>query len=384
MTTLICYVSPPSKLQVQTPFITNDSELGPMTFRGRQTNEAPTCYAIAKLHHRGNHLDRIIALKTSKSDYYTYKQAIEYYCSTNKITIPEFCPICTETDESSSDMLKNVLDKLQQNEKIILETTGGPRTAVTMLTLLSRFLHEKGSKVEFSTYAEYDENDDYNRTGTVVVTQTDQLFDLLEATSMFASTGNTKSLKDVCEKLNIPERPQFFTASREFFTAMLVCNTSVIEDKIEAFEKAVETIKNADYSTETVNAVIFKHMLIGIIEKKMTFLGADDKVLELMVWCNENGYLQQAVTILNECIRAKGDGKYVGRYQVDKVEKNVIICLRNSINHATGEAIDAENNIPSGIRNKVMGKVDKMIATPNEIKDFVCSVLKKIRDGRYR
>ena len=365
MNTLICYVSPMSARAGKKPFISDFGEL-----MGNQTNEAPTFYAIERLRKVGAGLDRILALITPESDYDTYRGAVENYCINKNIPKPEFTPISIESNVSSADMFVKVLDKLQPDEKIILETTGGPRTAVTMLTLLSRFLHAEGISVAFSAYAEYDSK---KGSGTVGITHAHELYALLEATSVFVSTGNTKELNRACKRLAIPERADFFKATREFHTAILVCNAKDIEERAKALQAAVEKMKAADYETPSANAVVFKHMLLEMIEKKMKFIGAENILVEVVQWCSDNWYLQQAVTILRECL-VKVQG-----HRLPAVDYHTLRCLRNSINHAEGRAIDEHFTIPPAIRPIVLARVDNMLLDPNQITIFVGNILTDIR-----
>jgi len=43
----------------------------------------------------------------------------------------------------------------QQDDNIIIETTGGYRNVVTALTLYARFLKYRGTNVAFSTFADF-------------------------------------------------------------------------------------------------------------------------------------------------------------------------------------------------------------------------------------
>ena len=368
MYTLICYVSPDLKSSISSeiPFC---SDLG--VIKGKQTNEAPTIYAIKKLYNEGKRLDRIIAIITKESGYDTYKRRVEGFCSQNGLVAPFFDnDIFMETTASSADMLKEIIKKLTPDDRIIIETTGGPRTAVTTLTLLSRFLHRTGKHVVFSTYADYDKD---NCKGVITVTQDHQLFDLLEATSVFLSTGNTDKIKEACSGLDIPNIDEFLTAPIDFINSILVCNTSTVEDNAKKLKKAIIDMEIMEYNETTANAVIFRYILVNEIKEKMSFINCTHKypIIDIARWCINNGYLQQAVTIINEKIVHLKDKCDRQVNLLEEYDLHAVQCLRNSINHAAGRAYVDNRKTPVQYRERIKVEIDSMLCDPDKIEAFL-------------
>ena len=379
MNTLICYVSQTTQPEKKR-FQADIKDFG--IIEGVQTNVVPTLYAIERLRGKEKEqLERILALTTGASDYDGYKKEVINYCEAKGIILPTFIEIETTIGEGAGEILSKIIDKLEGSEKIILETTGGPRTVATTLTLLSRFLQANDGDVRFSTYAEYDGS---TKEGTVGITNAHELYELLEATSVFASTGNAYKLKKVYEKLKFPGRADFFIAMREFYNAIILCNSELVEDKAIKLAEQIEIIRSTKMEGSTAREVVFQHILVKIIEKKMKFIGAQNPMIEIVQWCSDNGYLSQAVTFIKEVlleISREGEEKIykIGGVEFSEFEASKAICLRNCINHASGGAIDEKTNIPKNIRSDVLEKVEKMLKEPNEIKQFVDNILEKTR-----
>lgn len=385
--TLICFVSSTSKDASMQTFQSDLDGMG--TFSGTQTNVAPTCYAIERLRRRvyGNNalasispvLDQIIAVRTTGvrgSNYDGYMQEIKAYCTSKGMLFPEFVDIEIGDTATHAQILDKVLNKLDKDTSVIIETTGGLRPTITAFSLLARILQTKGTKIEFSTYANMN-------TLTVGITDDHQMYTLLEAASTFADTGNEKELNNIRNQLGIADIP-IFKAMRQFRSSVLVCNIRTLEDNIRALHNAFNMLKTDTSIAVTANGIIFKHILLEMIEYKMCFVNSKHPLIDVVQWCANNGYLQQAVTILYEKLLKNSNYKHCG---ISRKSYQTIRCLRNGINHAAGQTFADDQSIPLDIRQEVIEKVDKMLNNPSEggnadlnaIKGAIESALVKIR-----
>jgi len=371
--TLICFVS---DTKPDAPKHTFKSDLG--EFSGVQTNVAPTCYSIERLKKlQGDHgvmsgiappLSRILAIRTRISNYDGYKREVEAYCKSKGMLSPEFKEIFIEDNCTHAEILNELIQRLQNDapSSVIIETTGGFRPAITAFSLLARFLMMKGTVVKFSTYAN-------TSTKIVSITEDYQMYALLDATSTFIDTGNAKELNALRSQLNIPDIAYLFKAMKQFHSSVLICNTLTLDDNIKALQDEFQKLKSDSSDVTTVTGVVFKHLLLEMIERKMSFIASPDPLVGVIKWCVDNWHLQQAVTLLHEKLLKKNKCK---KYGISDMQLEVIRCLRNSINHAEGKAF------PTDMRKEVMDKVDRLFSDPeslNLIKGVVESALKKIQ-----
>ncbi|MDR0999890.1 MAG: TM1812 family CRISPR-associated protein [Clostridiales bacterium] len=332
---------------------------------GAQTNEAPAAYAVNRLAQKNKKIDRIIALVTpaaKESALEKFKATMTKLSPSTKIIVA-LIPNDVTATELLSKTLKNLLP-IKPPDSVILDTTGGFRNAVNALTLLSRFLRYEGVDVEFSTYS------DFTTKRVTDTGETDGLFELLDAVNIFATTGNARAIKDVFPKWKLAEKIAFFRATQNFYDSLLICRASRIEVDIKALQAAIDGLAKADYDAGSSRVLVFKELVLAIVEQKMTFLSSPTLLLDCIKWCGDNGYLQQAVTFLKESVVKNNSGR-----MLDRFEFNVLRYLRNNINHASKKPIYDENATPREIE-----KVTHLLDNPNDIKGFVESLLTKIKE----
>ena len=157
MTTLILFLS---QLHANAKEEEYQTDLD-FSIKGIQTNEAPTKYAIKRLHSGGKKLDRIIAfvtLEAENSAFAHYLNTIEAYCKKEKIHCPVIQSVRIPDSVEISELLQKLIDSVfpfDEKDSIIIETTGGYRNAIHAFTLFARFLHYLNIRTEFSTFSDY-------------------------------------------------------------------------------------------------------------------------------------------------------------------------------------------------------------------------------------
>lgn len=269
---------------------------------GAQTNEAPTKYAIQRLMHNDATLDRILAFVTPKAKetaFEHYKSSIESYCTEINIVCPEIIPIeDIPNDVTISDLLQKTILNLfpiESGDSVIIETTGGYRHAVNALTLFSRMLRYIGVQIEFSTYSDLQEKK------VTDTKETDDLFAMLDAVNLFATTGNPRALQDsIRDVTGIPEKSEFTKTLGAFYNSILCCKFEQLDDVIKNLSLAIDSFIKMEYDATDTKRLILRDLVIQIVLNKMKFVYEKDYFIKLIRWCCDNDYLQQAVTILWE------------------------------------------------------------------------------------
>jgi hypothetical protein len=117
-----------------------------------------------------------------------------------------------------AELLRKTIDAVfpvSEGDRVIIETTGGYRNAITALTLFSRFLRYSGISVEFSTFS------DFQSKKVADTRESDDMFDLLDAVNLFATTGNAQKIDDLFSKspLTFARRKKNSLPRRGNFTA---------------------------------------------------------------------------------------------------------------------------------------------------------------------
>jgi hypothetical protein len=268
------------------------------TVRGAQTNEAPVKYAMMRLKKTGRSIDRIIALVTPKareSALERFKAEIAKESHPHEINI---VAVDIPDDVTIAELLQKTLDSLQpmeQSDSVIVETTGGYRNAVNALTLTARFLRHVGISVEFSIYS------DFWQKHVADTKETDEMFELLDAVNVFATSGNPKLLINALRSFkNSHEKTEFVKSIRSFYDMVLCCKISSLDSVIKDLRLGINNMLNAQYDASNPKLLVFRDLVSKIVRSKMGFVFESEYLKPLVRWCCENDYLQQAVFILWE------------------------------------------------------------------------------------
>jgi hypothetical protein len=272
------------------------------TLTGTQTNEAPTKYAIARLACAGHPLEKIVCILTEEakcSAYKHYCEEITKFCAENNYESPVLDVVDWTVDDSTVDMLTKVLDRIGSisgDDHIVLDTTGGIRSSITMISLLSRFLRYQGANLDFGIYA----NVAPDHIGDTH--EADDLYALLDATNQFAQSGNPDMLEACFEGDNNQDMTDLLKSMRIFYDNMTLCKVDKLENAMKDLSDKLKIITDtpAAPTPSDPKLLVFRKLISAIIEKNSLFSGSKIDYPNIIKWCCNNGSIQQAITIYEE------------------------------------------------------------------------------------
>lgn len=260
---------------------------------GRQTNEAPVKYLL-DVHPEISDI-LCIATEEAQTECKNVKNpkanrdnAWKYFCAKIEKT-PE--KIDWKSGQSfESEIMPQILEKLEADDRIYLETSGGKRDNVMYLTLLSRALTYQGITIGQAVYS------DFGECQIKDITNQYRLFDLIAGMQDMASFGNVGKLR---EYLNDTEKDdliaELLNAMENLFENITLCRTAKIDDSMNAFNQALQNAANCK------NPLI--RQLLPAFRKKF---GKDKQLTtpRLIQWCLDSDMVQQALTVYTERIPA--------------------------------------------------------------------------------
>lgn len=260
---------------------------------GRQTNEAPVKYLL-DVHPEISDI-LCIATEEAQTECKNVKNlgakrdnAWKYFCAKIEKT-PE--KIDWKSGQSfESEIMPQILEKLEADDRIYLETSGGKRDNVMYLTLLSRALTYQGITIGQAVYS------DFGECQIKDITNQYRLFDLIAGMQDMASFGNVGKLR---EYLNDTEKDDLIAdllnAMENLFEDITLCRTAKIDVSMNAFNQALQSAANC------TNPLI--RQLLPAFRKKF---GEDKKLTtpRLIQWCLDSDMVQQALTVYTERIPA--------------------------------------------------------------------------------
>lgn len=211
---------------------------------------------------------------------------------------------------SDNDNLKSIAEMAEQVQKFAegeevnlhVDLTGGMRHVNMMMLELTRLLEYSGLKVGKILYSNYKGS---TKPSTVEEIQNVyDLFQLIAGVEEFVNFGSIKALdfyyKGKREKISVPLK-KLIDAMKNFSEAIKLCHYGQFQKSIEELHDAVHDF-DKQKSTDVEDILMAR--LIGRIRKNYHDLIAirekDD--LQVIRWCLDNDYLQQALTLYTERI----------------------------------------------------------------------------------
>lgn len=248
-------------------------------------------------------------------------------------------PCGTDLDDISRikssiiEMSKKILDfkdtftNDEDEVRLYMDITGGPRNAAMILLVISRLLAYHGIIVDDVYYSGYKEIE--NGSGEITVHKVldiYELFDIIAGFEEFKLFGSAKKLNTYFkppENIGTGNIESTATATKKLLKAMDSFSEAINISSRGAFEKSIARLDDSlalvrSMANNTDNNKTFDQELIELLHKPIeqsytTLLQhhhnhASDE-LAYIDWCLDHDYLQQALTLFCE---------YVPEYAVDK------------------------------------------------------------------
>lgn len=227
-----------------------------------------------------------------------FRERMENFCPTADFDVYDF-----NENNPSDKNLKDVADMAERiqnfaaGEEVVLhvDLTGGMRHVNMLILELTRLLEYSGLTVDKVLYSNFDKKE------VEEIQNVYELFQLIAGMEEFVQFGSVTALKNYYADKNLSEPLQKLLASMENFAeAVKLCHYGQFHDAIINLHDAVRDFKpNSDDVQDILMA-----RLIERIRKDYHRLIVNREVddLEVIRWCLEKGYLQQALTLYTERI----------------------------------------------------------------------------------
>lgn len=251
------------------------------TVTGLQTNEAPVRYLTRTY----SDISEILCIVTPKAQATAWERF--------RATVQTDCPGCVlvaipfvDGQDFTAGPLADIMSRVKKEDEILLETTGGFRSAIMHLLLLSRVLSYAGVRTISAVYSNLQEEEIQD------VSHLIGLFDLVGGMQELTSFGNVRTLRAYYGKQPKDARIEALLTAVEELTEMIsLCRTNQIPEQMQSFDQALR-------EAETCGDPLMRQLLPAFRQKfgkKMTIPG-------LIKWCVQSDMIQQALTVYKERI----------------------------------------------------------------------------------
>ncbi|KIR01333.1 hypothetical protein P261_00147 [Lachnospiraceae bacterium TWA4] len=301
--------------------------------KGKLSNEASTKLLIEKCNKQGESLDKIITICTDKVDspingetgythYDYYESEIKTFCTDKGYTFPKIIhsdkikmenfPKDTEIISALSEVKKE-LNNSEGHVCVYIDGNGSMRYMMNMLITVIKLM-EKTNSIEFCEVLSVDF---YAGSDEHVVKDTKEIYDTIElisATDEIINYGKTSVLSKLFEKRLDSDANEddgkirnAITEITNFCNDLQLCRTNNIisyfykdlNDNHKLLKEYLDPIE-----TKSSNSKLFKFVK-DVIEDEYSLLfknreKREQKILDLIEWCLNKDFIQQALTFSSE------------------------------------------------------------------------------------
>ena len=367
---------------------------GISTIKGTYTNEAPVKYLFEKA--KSNNSDEKIKIifivskkvddemvfnddfsiveKNENSEYTGTKNMIDYYRNIIKDVEVEY--ICYDfikdlvienSKEIANNLYRNISEKTKGERSIYIDYTGGFRDTSYLMVSLIQYLKIVGVDCKCIVYSNFQNKTIYK------INYIYRINEILQGANDFIATGSITHLKNYFDKGLADRDPNDVDIEK-------LTQINQILNNIDDFTKAIslgqisklDKFKNAvgdslyAYSPENSTKIsslstnIFS-LLLPIIKKSLHI----DKALldypEIVEWCVDHGYIQQAFTI------------YVEKMPIIYLDAGINSLDLLSVSNQSAIVEDSEkfytvfwDSLPSTAEDALAKKISEEFKRPNE------------------
>lgn len=309
------------------------SMAGGGTYAGRQTNEAPiTCLMdLAVRDDATAPITTIVYLRSSRcgdpiedlSGLTTEEYFLRYVeaCATSKapaIPIPTCRPIPFEPNDDMSEALRLLIDEIEhandgQGVTVDIDTTGGPRDAMTLVALAVQVIKMGGEhgganvtlgRIVYSSRFE-------GKNEILGQNETYDIVDLVNAIDTFLSHGKAEPLYEFFDGRHRSCSGKLRDAvgsMRLFSDALALCRANDAYEQIPRIRASLQELANGIGGGEDVELSHSEQLFRALVPTMQRGIfapgagnGADD-IISVIRWCVERGMLQQALALYEEKI----------------------------------------------------------------------------------
>ena len=198
--------------------------------------------------------------------------------------------------ENSLEEFMDIIEAIKGNGKkpinLYIDTQGGFRTSTQQMNAILELLKNQNVNIAAKYATDFNKK---NATSIIKeVSSQYRAYDLVSAMIEFKSYGRGAGLKEYFKNVNDENTKEIIELINQISGAISLCN-------MEAFEKALNDMANLkafiDSGSKKLNTEI-RIVFDDIIENYQDLLGKDRNPFEVIKWCVDRKYYQQAITII--------------------------------------------------------------------------------------
>lgn len=246
--------------------------------------------------------------------------------------------VMTKAAVESAD---EVMKKDYEDINLYIDFNGGPRHIAVLILGIANLMKLRNVNVREITFMDFEnkkkEKEGDREVDRVPIESMDAIFgcvDLVSGVNEYINYGRCHLLTEYFRECEDPGIKEILRLLEDFANNMQMCLTDYVMTNKENIKKGLEKYRNPEEKEEKkdVYEVLFSFVAEDILRGCEKLLEGD--LPEMILWCVDKGFTQQALTFYKECMPKyffeKGiflptleERKAYDRWQYDCIEKNV-------------------------------------------------------------
>lgn len=285
---------------------------------GVQTNEPVVKYVMNSLASKGEHLDGIFYFATRKvreplsiglpgrqpctlpQDQF-FQDIVHDYPGGEDV---HFYGVAYDEEKSTEESIRQVIamaDKIShfmdgntgEETAIYADMTGGFRYAAMMMLSVMQLLKYRGASIEGVLYS------NFQKKAIEDVSEVHRMFSLLSGADEFANFGSVREIESYFKgKETSPELQSLLKVMRQFADAIRICRTPDIMPLVGRLSTSMDAFQKTGH--KTLQEDLFMQILYLIRKEYGSLLSPNPSALDIIRWCVDKDFLQQAMTLCTE------------------------------------------------------------------------------------
>lgn len=245
----------------------------------------------------------------------TYAESVdahykEYPIEYVTVGIPDFMQE-QEITKSTLESAKNVIDEEGKDEvRLYIDYNGGHRSVAFMVVAISNLMKLRNIKIQETMYMNFDNKkkefinkSDTKKTEVILIQNMMSVFEsfeLVNGINEYIRYGYIEGLKSYFGKSGNQNIENVLKKMETFANDLQLCRTSKIIDDINNLRQSFDDYKSAYKNNKSIGVYeqLFLYVLQDIEDGYKEIL--DGKLPNIIKWCVERGFAQQALTFCSE------------------------------------------------------------------------------------
>ncbi|MBP1549538.1 MAG: TM1812 family CRISPR-associated protein, partial [Oscillospiraceae bacterium] len=184
-------------------------------------------------------------------------------------------------EKGMETLLEELCNEINKDDVVYIDTTGGPRTVLNLIQLLTKILKYKGIKNPCSFYSNIQGNNRFIQT----TEETSLMLDIADSLNEFVNTGSSAQLRSLFDVSSPKAVRELLKSMNKFSESMQLCMIRNLDDNLKNLRKCIKDVRKI--KSESISIVILKNLL-PVIEEKFYNQDSID-YLKIIRWCLDNG-----------------------------------------------------------------------------------------------